>query len=128
MSNQVNHRAHRKIMSGIISGAFVLFFSASAFAEEAAAAKVDADAAIKLARTEHCLRCHSVDKKKEGPTYREISKKYKGQSDAFDKMVKHITSGEDKVKLSDGHEETHKFDKATDIEQVKNLIRWVLAQ
>jgi cytochrome c len=128
MNHQATRQARSRVLPGVVAGTFVLFFSVSAFAEEAAAVKVDADAAIKLARDDHCLRCHSVDKKKEGPTYRDISKKYKGQPDAFDKLVKHITSGEDRVKLTDGHEETHKFDKTTDLEQIKNLIRWILAQ
>ena len=126
--SQSSDRKAQQILTGVIAGAFVLFFSASAFAEDAAAVKMDAEAAKKLARTDHCLRCHAVDKKKEGPTYHAIAYKYKGQPEAFDKLVKHITSGEDRVKLSDGHEETHKFDKSTDIEQIKNLVRWILAQ
>jgi cytochrome c len=137
MSHQVSLQGRSHFVTGIVAGAFVLFISASAFAEvdpaaaapaEAAAVKVDADAAVKLARTDHCLRCHSVNKKKEGPTYHAIAYKYQGKPEAFDKLVKHITSGEDRVKLTDGHEETHKFDKSTDIDQIKNLIRWILAQ
>jgi cytochrome c len=128
MSHRVSLQTRSKILSGVVAGTFALFFSASAFAEEAAAVKVDAEAAIKLARTDHCLRCHSVDKKKEGPTYHAIAYKYQGQPDAFDKLVRHITSGEDVVKLTDGHKELHKFDKSTDIDQIKNLIRWILAQ
>jgi cytochrome c len=128
MSHRVSLQTRSKILSGVVAGTFAIFFSASAFAEEAAAVKVDAEAAIKLARTDHCLRCHSVDKKKEGPTYHAIAYKYQGQPEAFDKLVKHITSGEDRVKLTDGHMETHKFDKSTDVEQIKNLIRWILAQ
>jgi cytochrome c len=121
-------QARTNFLAGVMAGAIVLCPASSAFAEDAAIVKIDGAAAIKLARTDHCLRCHAVDKKKEGPTYHAIAYKYKGQPEAFDKLVKHITSGEDRVKLSDGHEETHKFDKATDIEQIKNLVRWILAQ
>jgi cytochrome c len=128
MSNRVNRMASFKYLTGVVAGALVLLFSTSAFAEDAAAVMIDAEAAKKLARTDHCLRCHSVDKKKEGPTYHAIAYKYRDQPAAFDKLVKHITSGEDRVKLSDGHEETHKFDKSTDIDQIKNLVRWILAQ
>ena len=124
----MNHQAHTKILAGVFAGVVVLFFSAPAFAEDAAAVKVDAVAARKLARTDHCLRCHAVDRKKEGPSYQSIAYKYKGQTDALDKLVKHITSGEDRVKLSDGHEETHKFDKTTDISKINNLVSWILAQ
>jgi len=128
MNHQANRQERSRVLSGVVAGTFALFFSASAFAEEAVGVKVDTEAAIKLARTDHCLRCHAVDRKKEGPAYNAIAYKYKGQPDAFDKLVKHITSGEDRVKLTDGHEETHKFDKTTDLEQIKNLIRWILAQ
>lgn len=128
MSHLVSLQTRSKILSGVMAGVLALFFSASVFAEDAAAVRADAEAANKLARADHCSRCHAVDKKKEGPTYRAIAKKYKGQPDAFDKLVKHITSGEDRVKLSDGHEETHKFDKNTDIDQIRNLIEWILAQ
>lgn len=128
MSNRVIRMASFKCLTGVVAGALVLLFSTSAFAEDAAAVKIDAEAAKKLARADHCLRCHSVDKKKEGPTYHAIAYKYRNQPEAFDKLVKHITSGEDRVKLSDGHEETHKFDKSTDIDQIKNLVRWILAQ
>lgn len=124
----MSHQEHTRILAGIIAGAFVLLVSASAFAEDAAALKADAVAAKKLARKDHCLRCHAIGKKKEGPSYQAIAYKYKGQPDAQDKLVKHITSGEDRVKLSDGHMETHKFDKTTNIDQINNLVRWILAQ
>jgi len=124
----MSHQARTNILAGVFVGAIVLFFSASAFAEDAAAVKVDAVAARKLARTDHCLRCHAVDRKKEGPSYQAIAYKYKGQANALDKLVKHITAGEDRVKLSDGHMETHKFDKTTDINKINNLVRWILAQ
>ena len=124
----MSHQEHTRILAGIIAGAFVLLVSASAFAEDAAALKADAVAAKKLARKDHCLRCHAIGKKKEGPSYQAIAYKYKGQPDAQDKLVKHITSGEDRVKLSDGHMETHKFDKTTNIDQINNMVRWILAQ
>lgn len=100
----------------------VLFFAASAQAVD-----IDAVAAKKMARANSCLRCHAVDKKKEGPSYQAVAYKYKGQTDAMDKLVQHITSGE-KVKLSDGHEENHKVTKVKDEAQVHNLIAWILAQ
>ena len=87
----------------------------------------DGVAARKLARKESCLRCHAVDKKKEGPSYQAVAYKYKGQADATDKLVQHITA-DNKVKLSDGHEEFHKITKTKDLEQVRNLIVWILSQ
>jgi cytochrome c len=128
MEIQMNHQIQTKILAGVFAGATVLFFSAAAFAEDAAAEKVDAVAAKKLARADHCLRCHAIGRKKEGPSYQTIAYKYKDQPDAQEKLVKHITSGEDIVKLSDGHKEQHKFDQKTSLEQINNLVRWILAQ
>lgn len=121
-------QARTKIWAGVIAGAIALVFSVSTFAEDMATVKVDAVAAKKLARKDHCLRCHAIGKKKEGPSYQAIAYKYKDQADAQDKLVKHITSGEDRVKLSDGHMETHKFDKTTSADQINNLVSWILAQ
>lgn len=121
-------QARTKILIGALAGAVVLSIPAAAFANDATAVKVDAVAAKKLARKDSCLRCHDVSKKKEGTSYQSIAYKYKGKSDATEMLVKHITSGEDRVKLSDGHEEIHKFDKARDMDQIVNLVNWILAQ
>ena len=87
---------------------------------------VDATAAEKLARQEGCLRCHGIDRPKDGPAYKEIAAKYKGKADAESKLVTHLSSGR-KVKFEDGHEEEHKIPKTKDPEQIKNLIQWVLS-
>jgi cytochrome c len=121
-------KARTKILIGAFAGAIAFSLSASAFAEDAAAVKVDAVAAKKLARKDSCLRCHHVSRKKEGPSYQSIAYKYKGKAEAADLLVKHITTGEDRVKLSDGHEEIHKFTRTTDADQIKNLVSWILAQ
>ena len=120
----MSHKTRTSLLAGVIVGALVFSFSGSAVAADAA---IDADAAKALARKDHCLRCHSVDKKKEGPTYHAIAYKYKGQADALDNLVKHITEGH-QVKLSDGHMEDHKVDKSSSPEQIRNLISWILAQ
>lgn len=40
----------------------------------------------------------------------------------------HHSPGDDAVKLTDGHKELHKFDKATSPDQINNMVRWILAQ
>ncbi len=117
-----------KILIGAFAGAVVLLSSAPSFAKEDAMVKVDAAAAQRLARKESCFRCHNVSKKKEGPSYQSVAYKYKGVANASDILVKHITSGTDRVKLSDGHMEDHKFIKTKDIGQIKNLVDWILSQ
>jgi cytochrome c len=96
----------------------------------ASAMAVDVDAAKALAKQNNCLKCHGIDKDKDGPSYKSVAEKYKGKAGAEDKLIKHITSGE-KAKFPDGHEEEHKIVKtspANDAGQIKNLIQWVLSQ
>ena len=91
------------------------------------AGAVDADAALRLARQSNCLKCHAVDKKKEGPSYQDVAAKFKGKPEAHARIVEHITSGE-KVKFPDGHEEDHAIVKTKDKAQIDNLVDWILAQ
>lgn len=102
------------------AAALGLLFSASA------AQAFDADAAQALAKKNNCFKCHSVDKKKDGPPFKETAGKLKGKPDAVAQLSKHLTSAI-KVKLPDGTEEEHKVLKAKDAE-VKNLVEWILAQ
>lgn len=114
--------SHFKLATVVAGVAFVLA-STSAFA-------VDAEAAKALARQNNCLKCHGVDKDKDGPGYNKVAAKYKGKADAEEKLSKHLTSGE-KAKFPDGHEEEHKIVKTSppnDKDQIKNLVQWILAQ
>lgn len=96
------------------------------FVSGMARAQVDADAARALAKKNDCLKCHSVDKEKKGPSYRKIAEKFKGKADAEDRLTRSLTTGP-KVKLDDGTEEEHKVIKAKEAD-LKNLIGWILAQ
>jgi len=49
-------------------------------AAAAMAFAIQARADEALAKKHNCLACHQVDKKSVGPAYKEIAKKYKGQS------------------------------------------------
>jgi cytochrome c len=95
-----------------------------------AAQAVDADAALALARQNNCLKCHAIEKDKDGPSYKKVAAKYKGKANAETRLIEHITSGE-KAKFPDGHEEEHKIVKTSppkDMAQIKNLVEWILAQ
>ena len=115
-------------MKSIITAGKVLAIVAAgaAFSMSSPAVAADAAAAEKLARQEGCLRCHGIDRGKDGPAYKELAAKYKGKGDAEARLVKHLSSGE-KVKFPDGHEEEHKIPKTKDPEQIKNLIQWILS-
>ena len=101
---------------------------AIAFSFPMSASAVDADAGLSLARQNGCLKCHSVEKHKDGPAYRDVAAKYKDKDHAetVKKLLNHITSGE-KAKFPDGHEEEHKIIKTKDVAQQTNLIEWILS-
>ena len=109
------------VMLKVVAAVFGMSLSVSAFA-------VDADASLSLARQNGCLKCHSVEKHKDGPAYRDVAAKYKDKDHAetVAKLIHHITSGE-KAKFPDGHEEEHKIIKTKDVAQQTNLIEWILS-
>ena len=109
-------------------GAVGVFAACAAFGAAPAAAAVDAAAAESLARQNGCLKCHGIDKKKDGPSYKEVAAKYKAKpaAESLARLYTHITSGE-KAKFPDGHEEDHKIIKTKDVGQVKNMLQWILS-
>lgn len=126
----MGHQTRTNILAGVIAGILILFSSASAAADDkqASAVQFDEEEAIALAYRDNCWRCHHLTKKKEGPTYHDVAEKYRGKPEAVDKLVKHITLGKDVIKLSDGHQELHKFDQKRSHEEIRNLILFILAQ
>ncbi len=89
-------------------------------------AAIDEEDALELAKKSNCLKCHSVDVKKEGPAYREVAKKYRGKPDAEKTLYTHVTTAP-KVKI-DGEEEDHQIVKSKKKDQILNLLRWILSQ
>ena len=89
---------------------------APAFALAAVFACGTAAASQELAKAGGCLTCHSVDKKKMGPSFKDIAAKYKGKADAEATLVKALSD-------SKAHPE-HKA-KAEDLPAI---VKWVLAQ
>lgn len=87
---------------------------------------IDVSAAEELAKDSGCTKCHAVAKKKDGPAYRDVAAKFRGNPEAEAKIRHHITSGE-KVKFPDGHMEDHKKIKTSDPAQIKNVIGWILS-
>lgn len=120
MSSQL---CNKKTLFSTLAATLFFGFSANVLA-------VDADAAKTLARQNGCFKCHAVDKKKDGPTYKEVAAKYRANgktaAENEQRLFTHITSGE-KAKFPDGHEEDHKIIKTKDAAQIKNLIEWILS-
>lgn len=86
---------------------------------------VDAEAADKLIRKSKCMTCHAVEKKKDGPPFKETAGKYKDKPEALEKLTKHVTVPS-KVKV-DGKEEEHETLKTEDPAEVKNAVQWILS-
>lgn len=105
----------------LLAGAFSIGLSAEALAADAAAAQA-------LAKQSNCFKCHAIEKKKEGPPWKETAAKYKGkpQAESEARLVTHITTGE-KAKFEDGHEEEHPIVKSKDPGEIKNLVNWILS-
>jgi len=87
---------------------------------------MDADAALALAKKSDCLKCHAIDKKKDGPSYKETAAKYKGKADAEAKLFTHLTT-QPKIKV-DGKEEEHVSLKTKDDAEVRNVVQWILSR
>jgi cytochrome c len=90
------------------------------------AQNVDATAAEALAKKSGCLKCHAVDRKKDGPSFKETAGKYKGKPDAEEKILTHLTTNP-KIKV-DGKEELHDNLKTKDEAAMKNVVRWILSR
>lgn len=120
---EVNHRMRHspRNPSLLASGLLLACLLGSGFAMAA-----DAGKAKMLAGRSGCLKCHAEDKQKDGPAYRDIAARYKGNAEARAKLIQHVTSGE-KVKFADGHEEPHQIVKSTKPEDVGNLVDWILS-
>ena len=60
-----------------------------------------------------CLKCHSVSAEKDGPAYKAVAAKYKGQADAAAKLEKFISGHQGGVKAKD---------------QTKNVVAYILSR
>ena len=118
-------RSNLKIaLLGIVP--MIVSFSVAA-ATTPATVPIDSEAAIKLAKSKSCLRCHGITKKKEGPPYKVIADFYKSNPDAEDVIFEHVTTVR-KIKMSDGHKEYHKSIADKSADEIRNLVRWILSQ
>ncbi len=95
--------------------------------DDAAPKPYDEAAARSLAHKDSCLRCHGVHREKRGPSYAHIAADYRARPEAERALYDHLTKGEGPV-MPDGHMETHRVIHTQDPDQVRNLVRWILAQ
>ena len=109
-------------MKTLIVSVTAVLLAGSAFIVSAA----DDAAAESLMKKSGCFKCHSVDKKKDGPPFHETATKLKGKADAEQELYKHLTT-HPMVKI-EGKEEKHASLKTTDDAQIKNVIQYILSR
>ena len=103
----------------------ILTLTCGLMAASFANAAVDADGAQALLKKSDCFKCHAIEKKKDGPSFKETAKKYKGKADAEDKLTKHITL-KPMIEI-DGKKEEHKNINSKDAAEIKNVVQWMLS-
>lgn len=89
-----------------VLASFLWLFLGSAQAQDAKAG----EGAVKASG---CLKCHSVSAEKDGPSYKSVAAKYKGQGDAAAKVEKFISGHHGGVKAKD---------------QTKNVVAYILSR
>ncbi len=95
-------------------------------ASAAGAQPVDLAAAEATLQKNKCSKCHSVDKKKDGPSFKETAARYRGKPDAQQLLTRHLTTGPT-IKI-DGIEEQHVVLKTSDESERANLLRFILSR
>ncbi|MEJ6001112.1 c-type cytochrome [Paucibacter soli] len=88
---------------------------------------LDPAAAEQTARRNECFKCHETGSLKEGPSFKYVAWKYKGDAGAASRINYHLTSGEP-AKGTDGKSAPHKIVKVENDAELVNLIEWVLSQ
>jgi len=79
-----------------------------------------------LMKDSKCFKCHAVDKKKDGPSFKETAAKYKGKADGEQKLYTHVTTGP--MIEVDGAKEEHTKIKSKNEADIKTVVSWILAQ
>lgn len=108
----------------LLRALLVLGLASGAMAVQAQA--VDEAAAEALITANKCTKCHSVDKKKDGPAYKVTAAKYKGKADGEAKLFTHLTTAPT-IEI-DGVKEEHTKIKSKDDAAVKNVARYILSR
>ena len=65
-----------------------------------AAGAVNAQSGADVLKAKGCLGCHDVDKKKIGPSYKDVAAKYKGKSGAEGQLVAKLKEGKGHPKIA----------------------------
>ncbi|MFA7279533.1 MAG: c-type cytochrome [Sterolibacterium sp.] len=72
-------------------------------------------ASADLAKSSGCMKCHDVDKKKMGPSFKDISAAHKGKAGAEEAMVAKLVAGKDHAPVKAGEAD------------LKAISKWILS-
>ena len=92
---------------------FAILALAAGMAWSLGAQAQDTKAAESALKSSGCLKCHSNTAEKDGPSYKSVAAKYKGQADAPAKLEKFISGHNGGVKAKD---------------QTKNVVSYILSR
>jgi cytochrome c len=81
-------------------------------------------ASAELAGKKLCLGCHRVDERRNGPSFRDIARRYAGQPDAVDRLARKVISG---GRGSWGMVPMPANPQVSEAE-ARQLVQWILAQ
>lgn len=59
-----------------------------------------AESGADVAKVKGCLNCHEMDKKKVGPSFKDVTAKYKGDKGAQTKLVEKLKEGKGHMKVN----------------------------
>ncbi len=82
--------------------------------------------AQKTLQKQGCLKCHAISRKKDGPSIKEIAKKYREEESGTAKLREHLTLSPD-IEV-DGKTEKHKKFKSKSDSDMDAVIEWILSK
>ncbi len=85
----------------------------------------DESAAMDLIKASKCSTCHSVDKDKDGPSFKSVAEEYRDDPEAVAKLID-VVSKPHMIEI-DGEEEEHGVVKTRDAAKIENLVQWILS-
>lgn len=73
-----------------------------------------------------CLKCHAISRSKDGPSIKEISKKYSEEEGGPAKLREHLLSSPE-IEV-DGKKEKHKQFESDDEGDLDKVVEWILSK
>lgn len=113
----------KRLVSPLMPIVVVAMFAVLTLAVPSAFA-VDEERAMATLKDNGCMKCHAISRRKKGPSYNEVARKYANKPNAPEILYKHLT-GAPIVKLEDGDEE-HSTPKTNDRGEIDNVIMFIL--